>query len=76
MFVAPLVGFESRNSHQTRDLYCAIKQRGQEQILTDYLIGGNALQQVGRFLNEVYTHKRIHSSLEYLTLTEFETLAK
>jgi len=32
----------------------------------------DALQQLGRFPDEVYTHKRFHSALSYLTPTEFE----
>jgi transposase InsO family protein len=36
---------------------------------TDYT---DAVRQVGRFLDEVYMHKRIHSSLGYLTPAEFE----
>ena len=44
----------------------------EEVDLSEYLDYGDALQQVGRFLDDVYTHKRIHSSLGYLTPAEFE----
>ena len=40
--------------------------------LSEYLDYGDALQQIGRFLDDVYIHKRIHSSLGYLTPAEFE----
>ena len=33
----------------------------------------DAYRQIGRFLDDVYTRKRIHSSLGYLTPAEFET---
>jgi len=44
----------------------------EEVDLSDYLDYHDALAQLGCFLNEVYMHKRIHSSLGYLTPAEFE----
>ena len=41
--------------------------------LAEYEDYGDAYRQIGRFLDEVYMHKRIHSSLGYLTPAEFET---
>jgi len=41
--------------------------------LSDYVNYADAVRQVGRFLDEVYMHKRIHSSLGYLTPAEFES---
>lgn len=46
--------------------------REEEVDLSDYLDYADAYRQLGRFLNEVYMHKRIHSSLGYLTPVEFE----
>ena len=40
--------------------------------LSEYEGYTDALQQLGRFLDDVYMHKRIHSSLGYLTPAEFE----
>ena len=40
--------------------------------LADYQDFADAYRQIGRFLEEVYMKKRIHSSLGYLTPTEFE----
>ena len=40
--------------------------------LSEYEDYTDTVRQLGRFLNEVYMHKRIHSSLGYLTPLEFE----
>ena len=44
----------------------------EEVDLSDYQDYTDALRQLGRFLDEVYEYKRIHSSLGYLTPAEFE----
>lgn len=44
----------------------------EEVALSEYLDYNDAYRQIGRFLDEVYQHKRIHSSLGYLTPAEFE----
>ncbi len=41
--------------------------------LSEYQDYTDAFQQIGRFLDDVYQHKRIHSSLGYLTPAEFES---
>ena len=41
--------------------------------LHDYADFHEAYQSLGRFLDDVYQHKRIHSALGYLTPAEFET---
>jgi putative transposase len=40
--------------------------------LTEYEDLANARRQLGRFLDDVYNTKRIHSSLGYLTPSEHE----
>ena len=40
--------------------------------LTEYEDLADARRQLGRFLDDVYNTKRIHSSLGYLTPAEFE----
>src|SRR5215218_3508242 len=41
--------------------------------LTEFADFADAQAQVGRFLDQVYQHKRIHSALGYLTPAEFES---
>jgi transposase InsO family protein len=44
----------------------------EEVDLSQYYDFHDAYQRVGRFLDDVYTRKRIHSALGYLTPSEFE----
>jgi putative transposase len=44
----------------------------EEVDLSEYRDFADAYRQLGRFLDDVYDRKRIHSSLGYLTPTEFE----
>jgi putative transposase len=44
----------------------------EEVDLADYRDFADALEQIGRFIDQVYQVKRIHSSLGYLTPAEFE----
>lgn len=64
------VGAAWQNGYAER-LIRTIKE--QEVYLSDYRDYHDAYQQMGRFLDDVYMHKRIHSSLGYLTPVEFET---
>jgi putative transposase len=44
----------------------------EEVYLNEYGDLADARRQIGRFIDEVYLSKRIHSSLGYLTPAEFE----
>jgi transposase InsO family protein len=44
----------------------------EEVDLSEYRNFSDAKNQIGRFIEDVYNHKRIHSSLGYLTPAEFE----
>jgi transposase InsO family protein len=46
--------------------------REEEIDLSEYRGFADAYGQLGRFLDDVYNRKRIHSSLGYLTPAEFE----
>ncbi len=64
------VGEATQNGYAER-LIRTIKE--EEVDLSDYLDFADAYHQIGRFLEDVYMRKRIHSSLGYLTPIEFES---
>lgn len=61
---------EPRENGYAERLMRTIKE--EEVDLTEYEDFADASRQLGRFLDEVYNRKRIHSSLGYLTPSEFE----
>jgi putative transposase len=63
------VGEPEENGYAER-LMRTIKE--EEVDLSEYETFGDARRGLGRFLEEVYNRKRIHSSLRYLTPVEFE----
>lgn len=63
------VGKPEENSYAER-LMRTIKE--EEVDLSEYAGFHDAYRSIGRFLDEVYTHKPIHSALGYLTPAEFE----
>lgn len=63
------VGKPEENGHAER-LMRTIKEEAVD--LSDYRDFHDAYQQLGRFLDDIYTRKRIHSALGYLTPVEFE----
>ena len=65
------VGEPEENGYAER-LMRTIKE--EEVDLSEYEDFSDASRGLGRFLDEVYNHKRIHSSLGYLTPTEYESL--
>ena len=67
------VGCPEENGYAER-LMRTIKE--EHVSLTEYRDFADALQQIGRFLEEVYQKKRIHSCLGYLTPTEFEAACR
>ena len=62
------VGEAAQNGHVER-LIRTIKE--EEVYLADYIDYHDAYRQIGRFLEDTYMHKRIHSALGYLTPVEF-----
>ena len=63
------VGEPTQNGYAER-LMRTIKEEAVE--LSEYVDYADAYRQIGRFLDQVYMHKRIHSALGYLTPVEFE----
>ena len=63
------VGEPEENGYAER-LMRTIKE--EEVDLSEYLDLADAWRQLRRFLDDVYNTKRIHSSLGYLTPSEFE----
>jgi putative transposase len=63
------VGKAEENGYAERFML-TIKE--EEVDLSDYADFADAFNQIGQFIEDVYNHKRIHSSLGYLTPTEFE----
>jgi putative transposase len=63
------VGHAEENGYAERFMR-TIKE--EEVNLSDYRNFTEAQSQIGRFIEDVYNHKRIHSSLGYLTPVEFE----
>lgn len=63
------IGCPEQNGYAER-LMRTIKE--EEVALCEYTDFADALRRIGQFLDEVYMHKRIHSSLGYLTPAEFE----
>jgi transposase InsO family protein len=51
---------------------CCRTIKEDEVDLAEYQDSRDAHHQLGRFLDAVYTHQRIHSALDYLTSAEFE----
>lgn len=64
------VGEPTQNGYAER-LMRTVKQ--EEVDLSEYQDYSDAYQQIGRFLDDVYMRKRVHSSLHYLTPAEFES---
>ena len=64
------VGEPTQNGYAER-LMRTIKE--EEVTLSEYEDFADAYRRIGEFGDEVYTHKRIHSSLGYLTPAEFES---
>jgi putative transposase len=62
---------EPRENGYAERLIRTVKE--EEVDLSDYLNYADAYRQIGRFLEDVYNTKRIHSSLGYLTPLEFES---
>lgn len=63
------VGCAEQNGYAERVIR-TIKE--EEVALNEYRNFADALERIGSFISDVYNHKRIHSSLGYLTPAEYE----
>ncbi len=76
-YVALLESHGTQISRPTENAYAErlIRTLKDEEVyLNDYEDYDDAYQHIGRFLDEVYMTRRVHSALGYLTPAEFEAL--
>lgn len=66
-----MIGKPEENGYAERFMR-TIKE--EEVDLSEYRDFADAHNQIGRFIQDVYNHKRIHSALGYLTPSEFEAV--
>src|SRR3989442_14529690 len=64
------VGAAWQNGYAERLMRTIIEE---EVELSEYTTYADAMKQLGRFLDQVYMHKHIHSVLSYLTPAGFES---
>jgi len=73
MAISMAIGEEPEENRHAERLMRTIKE---EVELSAYQDFADAYSQLGRFLEDVYNCKRVHSALGYLTSEEFEQLRR